>query len=85
MPSGGFDGVFVNLTVLAALHGALLLSRDEPSHAKCEPLAYPARLGTLPRRLNLVRMRYGEQQGQVLVGLHAVFVCRSAEPAEGYE
>ena len=31
--------------------------------------------------LNLVRMRYGEQQGQVLVGLNAVFVCRTARPA----
>ena len=26
-------------------------------------------------------MRYGEQQGQVLVGLNAVFVCRTARPA----
>ena len=69
------------LSKLAALHGVLLLSRDEPSLAKCEPLSYPARLGTLPRRLNLVRMRYGEQQGQVLVGLNAVFVCRTAMPA----
>ena len=76
------DGIAWHLlSKLAVLHGVLLFSRDEPSHAKCEPLSYPARLGTLPRRLNLVRMRYGEQQGQVLVGLHAVFVCRTAMPA----
>ena len=45
------------LPKLTALHGVLLLSRDELSHEKCEPLSYPARPGTLPRRLNLVRMR----------------------------